>query len=129
MSHYKSLFYDNEYIDCGRVLIGNHNACEIVGIGSIKIKIFDKITMPLEHVRHVLRLKKDFFFGMLDSLGYFFKSAHGGLKIMKEIVVVMKGFKINGLYVLQGSFVPILPILHIKFFVSGTKLTILVLAI
>lgn len=62
MSHYKSLFYDNEYIDCGIVLIGNHNAWEIVGIGSIKIKIFDKITMPLEHVRHVLRLKKDFFF-------------------------------------------------------------------
>lgn len=66
---------------------------------------------------------------MLDSLGYFFKSAHGGLKIMKEIVIVMKGFKINGLYVLQGSFVPILRILHIKFFVSGIKLTILVLAI
>ncbi|KAH9670481.1 hypothetical protein KPL70_017006 [Citrus sinensis] len=67
--------------DKGRVLMGNHNACKIVGIGSVKIRMYDGTTRTLEHVRHVPGLKKNLIpLGMLDSSGYIFKSDHGGLK-------------------------------------------------
>ncbi|KAH9723411.1 Integrase catalytic domain-containing protein [Citrus sinensis] len=44
--------------------------------------------------------------GMLNGMGYSFKSENGGLKIMNETEMVMRGVKKNGLYVLEGSSVP-----------------------
>ena len=68
MSHDKSLFHDYETIDGDRVLMGNHNACEIIDISSIKIRMYDGTTRTLEHVRHVLGLKKILIsLGMLDN--------------------------------------------------------------
>lgn len=104
MSHGKGLLHDYESIDSGIVIIGNHNACVIVGIGSVRIKMHDGIIRTLKHVRHVRHvpeLKKNLIsLGMLDSSGYSFQSDHRGLKVMKEATIVMKGVKINGLYVL-----------------------------
>ena len=37
MSPDKTLFHEYETIDVDRVLMGNHNACKIVGISSVKI--------------------------------------------------------------------------------------------
>lgn len=46
----------------------NHNACKIVGIGYIKIEMFDGITKTLEQVRHVPKLKKNLIsLGLLDN--------------------------------------------------------------
>ncbi|KAH9681558.1 CCHC-type domain-containing protein [Citrus sinensis] len=104
----KTLFYKYEAVDGGRVLIGNNNVCNIVGIGSVKIKMFYGTIRSLHKVRHAPRLKRNLIsLGMLDSLGYFFKSRSGGLEIRKGIEIVMKRVKENGLYVLQGSSVPI----------------------
>ncbi|KAH9744862.1 hypothetical protein KPL70_003863 [Citrus sinensis] len=95
-------------VDGGRVLMGNNNVCNIVGIGSVKIKMFDGTIRSLHEVRHAPRLKRNLIsLGMLDSLGYFFKSRTGGLEIRKGTKIVMKGVKENGLYVLQGSSVPV----------------------
>ena len=33
--------------------MGNYNACTIVGIGYVKIKMYDETTRTLEHVKHV----------------------------------------------------------------------------
>ncbi|KAH9669014.1 hypothetical protein KPL70_021617 [Citrus sinensis] len=104
----KTLFYKYEAVDGGRVLMGNNNVCNIVGIGSVKIKMFDGTIRSLHEVRHAPRLKRNLIsLGMLDSLGYFFKSRIGGLEIRKGTEIVMKGVKENGLYVLQGSSVPV----------------------
>ncbi|KAH9668944.1 hypothetical protein KPL70_021590 [Citrus sinensis] len=100
----KTLFYKYEAVDSGRVLMGNNNVCNIVGIGSVKIKMFDGTVRSLHEVRHAPRLKRNLIsLGMLDSLGYFFKSRSGGLEIRNGTKIVMKGVKENGLYVLQGS--------------------------
>ncbi|KAH9662167.1 hypothetical protein KPL70_024758 [Citrus sinensis] len=105
----KTLFYKYEVVDGGRVLMGNNNVCNIVGVGSVKIKMFDGTIRSLHEVRHAPRLKRNLIsLGMLDSLGYFFKSRSGGLEIRKGTEIVMKGVKENGLYVLQGSSVPVL---------------------
>ncbi|KAH9743388.1 hypothetical protein KPL70_003281 [Citrus sinensis] len=109
--------------DGGRVLMGNHNACKIVGIGSVKIRMYDEMTRTLEHVRHVLGLKKNLIsLGMLDSSGYVFKSDYGGLKVMKNSSIVMKGVKNNGLHVLEGSSVPVLSALHVSSDVDKAKM-------
>ena len=44
---------------------------------------------------------------MLDSMGYSFKYENGGLKIMKGTEMIIKGVNKNGLYVLEGSSVPV----------------------
>ena len=40
--------------------------------------------------------------GMLDQIDYNFKAANGCLKVVKGSMVIMKGVKINGLYILDG---------------------------
>ena len=86
----------------------NNNVCKIVDIVFVKIKMFDGTVRALHEVRHAPKLKRNLIsVGMLDSLGYFFKSESGGLEIRKGTEIVMKGVKENGLYVLQGSSVPI----------------------
>ncbi|KAH9801638.1 hypothetical protein KPL71_001098 [Citrus sinensis] len=123
MSPDKTLFHEYETIDGGRVLMGNHNACKIVGISSVKIRMYDGMTRTLEHVRHVPGLKKNLIsLGMLDSSGYVFKSDHGGLKVMKNSSIVMKGVKNNGLYVLEGSSVHVLSALHASSDVDKAKM-------
>ncbi|KAH9680375.1 Integrase catalytic domain-containing protein [Citrus sinensis] len=104
----KSLFYTYESVDGGRVLMGNNNVCKIIGMGSVKIEMFDGSVKTLCDVRHAPRLKRNLIsLGMLDSMGYCFKSEYGGLKIMKGTEMIMKGVNKNGLYVLEGSSVPV----------------------
>ncbi|KAH9762165.1 hypothetical protein KPL70_000710 [Citrus sinensis] len=103
----KSLFHTYKSMDGGRVLMGNNNVCKIVGMGSVKIEMLDGSVQILSDVRHAPRLKRNLIsLGMLDGMGYSFKSENCGLKIMNGTEIVMKGVKKNGLYVLEGSSVP-----------------------
>ena len=43
MCPYKSLFHEYESIDGGRVLMGNNNACKIIGIEFVRIRMFDGV--------------------------------------------------------------------------------------
>ena len=64
--------------------MGNNASCKIVGIGSIKIKMFNGIVRMLTKVRHVLELKNNLIsLGVLDSGGYKFASQGGALKVSK----------------------------------------------
>lgn len=81
-------------MDGDRVLIDKYNMCRIVSIGSLKIKIFDRIARTLHDARHAPRLKRNLIsLGMFDSLGYLFKFENDGLRIMKWTEMVMKGVK------------------------------------
>ncbi|KAH9699128.1 hypothetical protein KPL71_024224 [Citrus sinensis] len=103
----KNLFHTYKSVDGGRVLMGNNNVCKIVGMGSVKIEMFDGSVQTLSDVRHAPRLKRNLIsLGMLDSMRYSFKSENGGLKIMNGTEMIMRGVKKNGLYVLEGSSVP-----------------------
>lgn len=100
----RSLFYKYGFVNRGRVLMGNNNVCQIVGIEYVKIKMFDGSIIILYNVRHAPRLKRNLSsLDLLDGLGYFFRSKNGGLKIIKRIEVVIKGVKKHDLYVLEGS--------------------------
>ena len=48
--------------------MGNNNACIVVGIGTIKIKMHDEIIRELINVRHVPELKRNLVsLGILDE--------------------------------------------------------------
>ena len=51
--------------------MGNNASCQTVGIGNVKIKMYDDIVKILSDVRHVPKLKKKLIsLGVLDLNGY-----------------------------------------------------------
>ena len=104
MTPNKTFFHTFESVDGGNVTMGNNTTCKVVGIGSIKIKMFDGIVRTLTDVRYVPGLKKNLLsLGTLDKIGCRITCEGGVMKVAKGSLVVMKG-RLNGsLYALQGS--------------------------
>lgn len=92
-------------IDGRFVYMGDDFPNEVMGIGSVRIKMHDGIIRTLAKVRHVPDMKNNLIsLGTLDSQGYEFSSNGGVLRVSKGSVVVIKGELIcPKLYVLQGS--------------------------
>ena len=84
--------------------MGNDATCLIIGIDTVKIKMFDGIVRVLSNVRHVPDLRKNLIsLGALDDLGYSYSSKGGIMKITKGTLMVMKGQKVSTLYRLIGN--------------------------
>ena len=84
--------------------MGNNVSCKTVGIGSIKIKMFDAIVKTFTKVRYVPGLINNLIsLGVLDFGGYKFTCQGGTLKVSKGLLVVMKATKIGNLYKLERS--------------------------
>jgi hypothetical protein len=84
--------------------MGNGIRCKIVGVGSIRIRMFDGIVRELTDVRYVPELKSNFIsLGVLDSCGYKYTRQGGALTLLKGNLVVMKATKVDKLYKLEGS--------------------------
>ena len=89
------------------MLLGNNKACNVVGIGNVKIRMQDDIKRTLNNVRHILKLKRNLIsLGTLDMVGCTIKAENGVLKVYKGSLVVMKGVRVNGLYLLEGISIP-----------------------
>ena len=70
----------------------NDASCKIVGIGIVRIKMFDRIVRMLVDVKHAPDLKRNLIpLNTLDSKGYKYIGEGGELKIIKGALVVMKG--------------------------------------
>ena len=83
----------------GMVQMGNDSTCPVIGIGTVKIKMFDGVVRVLGNVRHVPDFRKNLIsLGVLDDLGYSYSSKGGIMKITKCALMVMKGQKIRILY-------------------------------
>ena len=64
--------------------MSNDASCTIIGIETIKIKIFDGVVRALKEVRHVLDVKKNLIsVGTLNSKRYSYKSENGIMKVSK----------------------------------------------
>ena len=99
----KNLFTNYETCDGGIVVMGNDSSCRVVGRGLIRLKMFDGMIKELRDVKHVPELKRNLIsLWVLDKMGCIVKLESGTLKVMKWSIVVMKGNKSNGLYILQG---------------------------
>ena len=86
------------------VIMGNDATYSIIGIGIVKIKMFDGVVRVFEDVRHIPDLRKNLIsLGVLDDLGYSYSSKGRVMKITKCILLVIKGQKVNQLYRLIGD--------------------------
>ena len=76
----------------GMVQMGNDATCLVIGIDSMKIKMFDGVVRVLSIVRNVPDLRKILIsLRVLDDLGYSYSSNGGIMKITKGALIVMKG--------------------------------------
>ena len=76
----------------GMVKMGNDATCPVIGIGTVKIKMFDRVVRVLSNVRHVQDLRKNLIsLGALDDLGYSYSLKGGIMKITKGSLMAMKG--------------------------------------
>ena len=76
---------------------------EIVGIGTIKIKIFDDTICTIGEVRYINGLKKNLLFlGQMDNHGYKTHVENEIMKIVKCALVLMKTEEIDAnLFILK----------------------------
>lgn len=105
MTSRREWFHKYESIPGGAVRMGNDHALKIVGIGTIKIKMFDGTVRTIQNVRHVKGLKKNLLsVGQIDSLGCRTHVENGIMKIVKGALVIMKAEKIAAnLFMLEGE--------------------------
>jgi len=62
--------------------MGNNTVCKTVGIGNIRMRMFNGQIRTLTNVRHVSDLKKSLFsLGALEALRCKFLGADGGIKV------------------------------------------------
>ncbi|KAL3505148.1 hypothetical protein ACH5RR_034989 [Cinchona calisaya] len=100
----RDLFSTYESCNSGIVLMGNNVVCNVVGKGTVRIKMHDGIVRTLTNVRHVHDLKKNLIsLGTLESLGCKYAGECGVMKICKGALVIMKAWRSGTLYILQGS--------------------------
>jgi hypothetical protein len=86
------------------VFMGNGIPCKTVGVGSIRINMFDGIVRELTNVIYVPKIKSNLIsLGVLDSYGYKYIGQGGALTLSKGNLVVMKETKVDNLYKLEGS--------------------------
>jgi hypothetical protein len=83
--------------------MGNDISCKVVGIGSIRIKMFDGTVKILIDVRHVPELRKNLIsLGVLNTRGYKSIFEGGVMKVYKGIQLVMKSKKVGSMFLLEG---------------------------
>ena len=88
----------------GVVRLGDNKACKVHGIGTVRLKMFDDRELLIHNVRYVPELKRNLLsISMFDDLGYCTRVEHGVLKISRDELIIAKGSKICGLYILEGS--------------------------
>lgn len=92
-------------ISKGAMIMENNTSCKVVGIGIVKIKIFDGDVRTLGDVRRVSDLKRNLIsLSILDLKRYKFTSKGRVLKVIKDAHVAMKGQRSSAqLYILQCS--------------------------
>jgi hypothetical protein len=84
----------------------NNAVCNIVGKGTVRIKMNDGIVRTFTNVRHVPNLKKNFIsLDTLKALGCKYTVEGGVMKVSKGALVVMKGCGSGSLYFLQETIV------------------------
>lgn len=87
------------------VRMGDDNPCEIVGIGSVQIRMHDGMVRTLDNVRHIPRMARNLIsLSTLDDDGYKYSASGGVLKVSRGSLVYMVGDMNSArLYVLRGN--------------------------
>ena len=78
--------------------MGSDISCKILGIKSVKIRMYDGTVKTLAQVRSIPKLRNNVIsMGVPDAVGYKFAVQGGFMKVSKGILVVMKAIRIRNL--------------------------------
>ncbi|KAE8718614.1 Detected protein of confused Function [Hibiscus syriacus] len=105
MSSRREWFHHYEPISGGSVYIYIDHALEIIGVRTIKLKMYDQTIKVVRDVRHVKGLKKNLLsYGLLDNNASKIETWKGIMKVFRGALMMMKGEKIAAnLYMLKGE--------------------------
>ncbi|KAE8686612.1 Methyl esterase 17 [Hibiscus syriacus] len=105
MTSRKEWFHHYEPVSGGSVYSCNDHALDIVGVRTIKLKMYDGTIKVVRDVRHVKGLKKNLLsYELLDNNASKIETQKGIMKVSREALVVLKGEKITtNLYMLKGE--------------------------
>ncbi|KAE8725329.1 hypothetical protein F3Y22_tig00008957pilonHSYRG00078 [Hibiscus syriacus] len=105
MTSRREWFHHYEPVSGGSVYSCNDHALEIVGVGTIKLKMYDRTIKVVRDVRHVKGMKKNLLsYGLLDNNASKIETRKGIMKVFCGALVVLKGEKIAAnLYILKGE--------------------------
>ena len=104
MSPRREWFSEDEAVTDGKIKMANDFACDIAGIGSIKLRTHDDRVCTLTGVRHVPSMSKNLIsVSLLDSRGFKYSGGDGVLSVYRGSDVILRGFIHGTLYLLEGS--------------------------
>jgi len=76
----------------------NDAVCKTVGIGNVRMRMFDEHVRSLTNVRHVPDLKKNLLsLEALEARGYKFSGADRGIKVTGGSMTILKGERTTNL--------------------------------
>ena len=88
----------------GGIFMGNDATYKVVGIDTVKIKIWDGVTRTLNDARHIPTLKKNLIpLSTLDANGCVIQAEDRAMKVKKGSMVILRGTKPNNLYKLKRN--------------------------
>ena len=100
----KEWFYNLDESVCGSIFMGNDEACEIFGMGKIKLKLHDGTIRNLTKVLYILNLKKNLIsVGFLEFKVFKIAMENGILKVSYGAFVVLRATRKRNMYFLDGS--------------------------
>jgi len=90
----RDLFSSFEKLDGCSVIMGDDRPCNIKGIGTVQIKMFDGMIRELKEVRYVPQFKRNIIsVGTLETLGLEISIKDEILKMTKGSMVILKGVR------------------------------------
>jgi len=89
----RNKYYDTLELNEGRVVfLGNNNACNVQGVGTIRLNMFVDLNLFLMDVRYIPNM---FDISMLDDISYCTEIENDILKISHGEWVTVKGSKME----------------------------------
>ena len=86
--------------------MGDDRPCNMKGICTVLIKMFDGMMRELKEVRYVPHLKKNLIsVSVLEALCLEIPGRDGVLKMLRGSMIVLKGIRRNNIYYLKGNMV------------------------
>ena len=107
MTPVKEYFSDLKFEQLGTVKLGDDRACQVVGSGTVTLKLSNGMVVDLKNVRYIPKLKKSLMsLGLFEKTGYKVVLWDGKAKVSKGSMVVLSGNRReNNTYLLDGEVV------------------------
>ena len=96
------MFTDLCELESGAAMMGNDQPCGTMGIGTIRLKMFDGMIRELKEVRFVPGLKKNLIYvGALEAKAYKVTIEDGTMKFTHGAMVILQTVRCHNLYYLK----------------------------